>query len=321
MPAPDASPPSFCTFRFERSPENYLDVDRITRIWQAVPGLPTTGEVHLHVTPLSGDGDQESDYFLKAGYTASGGVVPPPNRASMAEDPRVRNPWEGQTPFAAPALMLSCRPESGTPEVAAQHLRECTGETVTWHKVPTPLATLYPSGFTVLLPIETEYEITPDQAAAAWRWLDDFLLRARQRRPEHWPPEADGQPVGDGSPPYRYLPPPEPWRLKRSMSWSRSLMSFAAPGDGFQCPHCGGNPDEEVIMEALHTAFQENPEAPDLLLRAPCCGIILPFNALINNWLGFARFCLQFSGCPCDDNDLAELNNLMQTPFKIVHVY
>ena len=109
--------------------------------------------------------------------------------------------------------------------------------------------------------------------------------------------------------------------LRRAMSCSRSLMSFAAPGEGFRCPHCGEDLDDEYIMAALSEAFEANPEDPDLLLRAPCCGIILPFNALETTWIGFARFCLQFSGCSCTPEDLAELNALIGTPFKIVHVH
>lgn len=318
MPHDPARMPRFCTFRFTHAPEDYLDADRIARIWQAMPSiLPPGGEAHLHVTPLSGDGDQESDYFLEPDSGATG--VPPAPPADLPKN-RIRNPWENQTPFAAPALMLSLQPAPGNPEAAAQELRENAGTPVAWHAAP-PLAQLFPSGSSVLLPVDTEVVITPDEAAAAWRWLDAFLQRAQQRRPDFWPTTSDTEPVADGFPPAPWLPPPAGWRLRRAMSCSRSLMSFAAPGEGFRCPHCGEDLDDEYIMGVLSEAFEANPEDPDLLLRAPCCGIILPFNALETTWIGFARFCLQFSGCSCTPEDLAELNALIGTPFKIVHVH
>ena len=160
MPHDPAQMPRFCTFRFTRSPENYLDADRIVRIWQAVPSiLPPGGEAHLHVTPLSGDGDQESDYFLEPGSGAAS--VPPPPPANLPKN-RILNPWENQTPFAAPALMLSLQPTPGNPEAAAQEL-ESAGAPVAWHAAP-PLAQLFPSGSSVLLPVDTEVVITPDEA-------------------------------------------------------------------------------------------------------------------------------------------------------------
>lgn len=310
--------PRFCTFRLERAPDDYLNTGRIARIWQTVPSiLPPGGEAHLHVTPLSWDGDQNSDYFLEPGFAAASAPPPPP--ANLPEN-RIRNPWENQTPFAAPALMLSLRPAPDTPEAAAQTLRDDADEPVSWHAA-NPLADLFPSGNSVLLPVDTEVVITPDKAAAAWRWLDAFLLRAQQRRPDWWPAASDAEPVAGGFPPCPWLPPPAGWRPRRAMSCSRSLMSFAAPGEGFRCPRCGEDLDDEFIMAALSEAFEADPEDPDLLLHVPCCDTILPFNALETSWIGFARFCLQFNGCSCAPEDLAELNALMGTPFKIVHVH
>lgn len=310
--------PRFCTFRFTRAPEDYLDAGRVARIWQAVPSLLLSGgEAHLHVTPLSGDGDQDSDYFLEPGLAAAG--VPPAPPANLPEN-RILNPWEHQTPFAAPALMLSLQPAPDSPETVAQALRENAGEPAAWH-VTSPLAALFPSGNSVLLPVDTDAVITPDKAAAAWRWLDAFLQRAQQRRPDSWPTTSDTEPVAEGFPPCPWLPPPAGWRLHRAMSCSRSLMSFTAPGEGFRCPRCGEDLDDDVIMAALSEAFEANPEDPDLLLQAPCCNIILPFNALETSWIGFARFCLHFNGCSCTPEDLDDLNALMGTPFKIVHVH
>lgn len=298
-----------CTFIFEHNPEDYLNTERITRIWQSLSDALPGAQAYLHVTPWCDDGPpSHSRYFLRAGYTASGG------RVQMASNSELRTyaQWELEEPFPSPALMLSFLSAPDTPdklEAAAQRLAMSTGEEVKWRVVKNSNGDLFVpgDGFSVVMPVDTEAIITPEQAALAWRWLDAFLEQAQNRRWEGYPSYMETL--------------PETHRGARVMCFSPTLMSFSAPGSGFVCPHCGDSPDEELVMEALGKAWERNPEAPDLNMTVPCCGAVLPFNALENTWLGFGRFNLQFYGVPCKQEDFDELSDLVDIPFKLVHVH
>lgn len=301
--------PTRCTLIFEHDPEDYLNPERIARIWESLSDSLPEGQVHLHVTPWCDDGPpSHSRYFLKAGYTASGGRV----QLASRSEARLYAPWELEEPFPAPALMLSFLPAPGAGdslEETAKRLAMRLGEAVQWRVVQDSTSELFipGDGFSVVMPVDTEAVITPEKAALAWRWLDAFLEQAQHRR---W----DGAPSS-----LETLP--ETHRVARVMCLSSSLMCFSAPGSGFICPHCGDSPDDEAVMEALGEAYEDNPEAPDLNMAVPCCGAILPFNALENTWLGFGRFSLQFYGVPCEQEDFEALGELLGLPFRLVHVH
>lgn len=295
-----------CTFIFEHDPEDYLNTERIIRIWQSLDDVLPGAQIHLHVTPWCDDGPaSHSRYFLKAGYTASGGRVQLASRSEL----RIYASWELEEPFPAPALMLSCLPAPDNPAAAAKRLTMSTGEAVKWRVVQDSSVDFFApgDGFSVVMPVDTEVVVSPEQAALAWRWLDAFLEQAQNRRWEGYPSYTETL--------------PETHRVARSLCFSPTLMSFSAPGSGFFCPRCGASPDEELIMEALGKAYEDNPEAPDLNMTVPCCGAVLPFNSLENTWLGFGRFSLQFHGVPCEQEDFEELSELAGIHFKLVHVH
>ncbi|MDE7065975.1 MAG: hypothetical protein K2O70_11020 [Desulfovibrionaceae bacterium] len=297
-----------CTFIFEHHPEDYQNTKRITRIWQSLGDVLPGVQALLHLTPWCDDGpSSHSRYFLRAGYTASGGCARLVSRSEL----RMYAQWELEEPFPAPALMLSFLPAPDKPdklEAVAQRLVMSTGEDVKWRMVQASSDNFFDpgGGFSVVMPVDTEAIITPEKAVLAWRWLDAFLEQAQNRRWEGHPSCLETL--------------PETHRVARTMCYSPSLICFSAPESGFVCPHCGDSPDEEFVMEALGKAYEDNPEAPDLDMTVPCCGAVLPFNALENTWMGFGRFSLQFYGVQCEQEDFKELNNLLDIPFKLVHV-
>lgn len=312
--------PTHVSFPLCDAPEEYLHPERIERIWKGLLELPRDMAVSIHVCPMRAMYSGHvlgSTYFLAPGHAAD--PCPPPADAPAPHGKRMWNTWEGERPHALPSLTLSCSPVPERPAETARRLAEATGERLDWH-IPYLPSFFNNRDTSVLIPVDAEFVPSPRKAALAWQWLDAFLLRVRDTPPEGLPLDGTVDILGTS---YRftYRERPEHYRVERLMSLYPKPENFFAPGEGFHCPVCGGCPDDEAMLESLQRFDEDSLTPTGWQVTAPCCGTVMPFNAFENTWLGFARFALETAFVACRDEDLAELGELMETPFKVIYTH
>lgn len=315
----------YCCFQVHNKPDDYLNRERIERIWTGLLAEPSPAHaVSMHVCPM---------HIMHCHAVVGSSLFVAPNRAGEIRrgtpgDPpaphgqRIYNWWELDKPNIMPQLTLTYRPVPESPAKAAAALSENTGEELSWH-VPNMPSFFNSRDTLVLIPVELDFQVTPRKTALAWEWMDKFLLRAGgQEAPSPGLPANGPVDIMGSTYHYRHESLPAPYRVERLMSLYPEAKVFYGPQeeDTMQCPKCGELLEIEELFASL-PGHGEKITAENLRLTTSCCDVKLPFNSFPINWLGFTKFCLQTLALECADEDIAELSTLMDAPFKAVFTH